>query len=408
MLRSAARVAFLLSGIAATAVAGSGPALADDGAACSVSAGRPACTILRPPPAPPREPPLLAPECIVTVGGLGSNNDDKAIGRDTFRWLTAPFAGDPRYEEHRFGSQAERPDEFPYDTDGAIGVNGHALRDFIRDLSGRCSAIDVVTHSMGGAVADRAFSLGLSAADGVAAYLPVAGPHNGAMLARTVRDLVELDGSFAEGTHLLAGATGLTDPTSPAVRDLAHIGAPRPLQDVPTLRQRLADDEVVYLPDNWDRRVEVRDRLPDALVDGHGGSLTDREIVATTARAIRDHEIPPDDRSPAYRALAVVVSVATLFVGWYASGRISRVAAEGILLSKAVTVPLRLALPLAADAVVALLRVAQGGLSLARSAVGIFADALGRADALLGSVPRETIEAARRVFDDALGRLGAE
>ena len=406
MLPPFARAAVFLVALAGLTLA-SGRAVLADEHACTASPGRPACTILRPPPSPPRTVPLLAPECIVTVGGLASDNDDAARDHDTFGSLTAPFASDPRYEVHRFGSLGEHPEAFPYDTDGAISVNGHVLRDFVRDLSGRCSAIDIVTHSMGGVVADRAFSLGLSAADGVATYLPIAAPHNGAMLARTARGLIELDASFAEATHLLATATSLPDLTSTAVRDLALTHAPLPLRDITTVRQRRADDAMVYLPDNWDRRVDVRDRLPDALTDGHGGSLADREIVATSAQVIRSHAVPPDDRSLAYRALAVMVSTAMLFVALRVSGAVSRVVVEGVLLSKAVTLPLGLTLPLVEDAILALLPVARGGLALARTALRVFADVLASAGDLLAAVPGARLASARAAIESALGKLSA-
>src|SRR5260221_1270004 len=185
-------IAFALC-LAACAIGLAGIASADDGTGsrppCTPPQRGPSCTILRPLAPPQRIPPPGAPECIVAVGGLGSLNDDYMPDpktnktADTFESLLAAFRNDPRYQIHRFGSSDEDPG-FRYDTSGSIDAGGLALRDFVRSLSGRCALIHIVAHSMGGAVADRAFSLGLSAADGVATYLPISAPHNVAVLAQ--------------------------------------------------------------------------------------------------------------------------------------------------------------------------------------------------------------------------------
>ncbi len=385
-------------------VAAALPVWADGGPACGALPGRPTCTILRPLPPPLRQPPPTAPECIVAVGGLGSRNDDPA-----FRELLAPFGGDPRYEIHRFGGPAEDPSTFPYDTYGAVSVNGLHLRRFVRSLSDRCQAIHVVTHSMGGAVADRAFSMGLSTADGVVTYLPLSGPHNGAMVARYLRGLVERDEHFAEATSVISQALHVHDPTTPAVRDLALIRPPRPVRDVIELRQRLADDAFVYLPDNWDRRFEVRDRLPDAQLielDGHGGSLQNAEIRATTAHVIRRLEIPPDDRPLLDKALALVMSVALMFIALYAGGRLEGPIVKGIMLSKAVTVALGIALPLLEGAITAAIRAAAAGVELARAILSVFADGLNAAADLAGRANDARVSLVRRVLADAARTLG--
>src|SRR5262249_11880182 len=162
------------------------------------------CTILRPLPAPPRVPPPPgAPECIVAVGGLGSDNDDwmKPDKGDTFGALLAPLRRDPRFSIHRFGSSPEHPDLDPYDTYGSIDANARPLRDFVRSLSSTCFAIHIVAHSMGGDVADRAFTLGLSAADGIKTYLPISTPHNGALIAWLLTRADDLSAEGSEALH---------------------------------------------------------------------------------------------------------------------------------------------------------------------------------------------------------------
>src|SRR5262249_9793686 len=143
----------------------------------------------------PRVAPPGAPECIVGVGGLGSKNDDK-----TFVALFDRLKDD--YAIHRFGNDPHHPAK--YDTYGSLDARGLALPDFLRCLAGECRAIHIVAHSMGGDVADRAFSLGLSAADGVVTYLPIATPHNGALLA-----------------DILTAANDVSDEGNEALRDIS-------------------------------------------------------------------------------------------------------------------------------------------------------------------------------------------
>lgn len=259
------------------------------------AAGRPACTILRPAggPGSPRVVPVDAGECIVLVGGLGSRPDET---RDFFRPLIATFNDDPRYDIRTFG--AERRDAYPYDTYGAIAPNALRLRALIRDLSAECIAIDVVAHSMGGAVADRAFSLGLSARDGVATYLPLSSPHNGATFARAVRAGVETDADFAALASAIARSLGVHDPTTDAVRDLARARAPRAIRDLATARLRLVTDALVLRRDSADRRVDVRDHLPGSLAqyEGHGGVVQNEDVQRLVRTTIERHELPAEER----------------------------------------------------------------------------------------------------------------
>jgi hypothetical protein len=278
---------------------------------CGV-AGRPACTILRPAAVGTASArvvpsPADAAECIVLVGGLGSTPE---ATRDMFRPLVAPFITDPRYVVYTFG--ADRPEAYAYATDGAIAQNALQLRAFARDLSDECSAIDVVTHSMGGAVADRAFSLGLSGADGVAAYLPLSSPHNGATAAVALRAGVEVDETFAAGASWVARHLGAHDPTTDAMRDLARATAPRPVRGVATVRQRMVHDVAVLRRDHDDPRVDVREHLPAALsidgLEGHSGIAHSAGAQQVVERTIRDHAVPPEDRPRAHVAVARAAS----------------------------------------------------------------------------------------------------
>ena len=361
MLHRARLIAFGL-GLAGSMLAPGAIAGADDGrtGACTRREDKPSCTILRPPAPPARMAPADAPECIVAVGGLGSNNDDfipdpkTGQARDTFEQLLAPFRNDPRYVILRFGSKLEDQERFHYDTYGSIDASGRALRDFVRSISGGCQAIHIVAHSMGGNVADRAFSLGLSGADGVVTYQPISTPHNGALIAGI---LTQADDIGPAGNAILqaisrdlTAATGVQahDITKEAVRDLASIPPPHPPRGVVELRQRLASDEIVLLPDHEDRRFDILDRfpalhVPDALAavgaaagvgfdlatlnlggvlqkllgplaefEGHGGSLLNRAIRDTTAFVIRHVALPVDDRSDAEKLLIFALSVGML------------------------------------------------------------------------------------------------
>lgn len=386
--------------LAVSALALAGVASADDGTdrkpPCTSPQHGPSCTILRPPAPSTRIPPPGAPECIVAVGGLGSFNDDYMLDpktnktADTFESLLAPFRNDPRYQIHRFGSSEEDP-RFRYDTSGSIDAGGLALRDFVRSLSGRCALIHIVAHSMGGAVADRAFSLGLSAADGVATYLPISAPHNGAVLAQILTGANDISDEGNEALRAISQAfraVGAQDVTSDAVRDLAEISMPRPPRGVIEVRQRLANDEIVLLPDSSDWRFESRDRLPDlhgiesvagdlvgaatgsldlgALArdaaavgkatlqhgldvireaEGHGGSLVNAAIRGTTAFVIRNLALPPDDRDLAEKILAFALSVGMLILMVFLAGKVAGALVNGVLIGTWVTVPLRAVLP---------------------------------------------------------------
>ena len=109
-------------------------------------------------------------EVIILVSGINSFPQDP-----TFDPLIAKLFGDPRYDVYRFGADPA----YPYDALGDLDVNARNLRDEVRALGITHPGVHIVAHSMGGAVADRAFAAGLSANDGVATYVALASPHNG-------------------------------------------------------------------------------------------------------------------------------------------------------------------------------------------------------------------------------------
>src|SRR5207249_806631 len=85
-----------------------------------------------------------------------------------------------RYDVRRLGEDPR----FPYDTYGGVDANAQILTDEIRTVGRDYSAVNIVSHSMGGVVTDQAFANGLSASDGVRTFVAIAGPHSGADYAR--------------------------------------------------------------------------------------------------------------------------------------------------------------------------------------------------------------------------------
>lgn len=279
-------------------VATSTSAAAEGRPPCTNAPRHVSCTILRPDPTGATRPDTFgAPECIVLVGGLGSKLEEiDPFFAPVLGHLVAAGDGRP-YRIVDFGVKNAAAHPFaPY---GAISLNASHLRGLVRELSAECSAIDVVAHSMGGAVADRAFSMGLSVDDGVVTYLPLSSPHNGSFAARALRVGVDLDDTYASVVSALAQRTGLHDPTSDAVRDLARPPrAPRPPRGVATVRQRLVNDLFVLRRDNIDRRVDVREYLAGLgeIVDGHGGVVRNAHVQVVVEQTIRAHAVPPDER----------------------------------------------------------------------------------------------------------------
>jgi hypothetical protein len=289
--------------------------LSAGGFAASADDGRPPLTELRPgeirsSPAPslaPSSDPLVeiirapAPkkELVLFVGGYGSQANDGA-----FDVLASRFPPD-RYDVRRLGDDPR----FPYDTYGGLDANAQVLTNEIRTIGGAYSAVNVVTHSMGGAVTDRAFANGLSSADGVRTYIAIAAPHSGADYARAPAFVLPIIGPVKDIVR--AGAVAAArDPESAAIRDLATARPVRPPAGVARVDVSLATDGFVNELDARDPGVPQRLFLPATpreLLDGHGGSLVNRQIADLVVETIRTHQVPPDRRDVVTRLAAPIL-----------------------------------------------------------------------------------------------------
>ncbi len=239
-------------------------------------------------------------ELIVLVGGLGSASDD-----DTFKAFRERLAKEGGYDVVRFGQ-----DLGTYDTLGEVDANAERLRDSIRSASIGYDGVHIVTHSMGGVVADRAFALGLSASDGVTTYVAWSAPHDGSHAARVARAALTLSGPARTDAREVAVSADLHDPESVAVRDLARIRAIGPPTGVIRLDLRLAMDAVVSSADARDPGVDSRVLLPTSLgeLEGHGGILKSEQALDLTMATIKSRALPPDERGYALRAASDVVA----------------------------------------------------------------------------------------------------
>lgn len=251
---------------------------------------------------PPSEPlggPARKKELVIFVGGYGSQPNDGA-----FDVLAARFPAD-RYDVRRLGDDPR----FPYDTYGGVDANAQVLTDQIRSIGGDYSAVNIVSHSMGGVVTDRAFGQGLSAADGVRTFVAIAGPHSGADYARAPAFLLPIIGPVEDIVRAV-GVAAARDPGSDAIRDLA-VARPIPVPvGVARVDVSLATDGLVNEYDARDPGVSQRVFLPATLrelIDGHGGSLVNREIGDLVVETVRTHEVPPDRRDPLTRFLAPIL-----------------------------------------------------------------------------------------------------
>lgn len=257
---------------------------------------RPPLTVLRgierATPAPAVAPETKKKELIVLVGGYASGFDAHVF--DAFRTRIEQEGG---YDVVRFGQ-----DLGTYDTLGAVDANATQLRDSIRSVSTSYDAVHIVTHSMGGVVADRAFGLGLSANDGVSTYVAWAAPHDGAHAAQALQTTLSLSGPAREDTRSFTTAY-FRDPDSAAVRDMARLRAPAPPAGVVRLDLRLATDALVSSADARDPGVASRVLLPRSFgeLEGHGGILKSDEALDLTIATIRTKAVPADDRGLALR-----------------------------------------------------------------------------------------------------------
>jgi len=291
-MRRAVRAWCVVTALAFSVVGpGSLVAAGDDGPSHPFPTGRPTRTVLR-----PTE--ISEKEVIVLVAGIGSSAADSV-----FSAIQAAFGADPRYEIHRFGSDAAHP----YDTLGSLEKNADQLTAEIRELAKTHSKIDIVAHSMGGAVVDAAFRRGLSAQDNVATYVALATPHQGSTEARVGRPLLAVADLLGVKAELRAITAGVAqDIGSQAAQDLAVIHAGPPPHGVTRLDVRLATDVVVTAPDAWTPSVVSRTLLPStpASLEGHGGVTTDPRAIALITTTVAAGRVPAPDWRGAIVALA--------------------------------------------------------------------------------------------------------
>ena len=243
--------------------------------------------------------PAHTKELVLFVGGYGSRPNDGA-----FDDLAARFPTD-RYDVLRLGDDPR----FPYDTYGGVDANAKILTDEIRTLGADYSAVNIVSNSMGGVVTDRAFANGLSAGDGVRTFVAIAGPHSGADYARAPAVILPIIGPVDEIVRAV-GVAAARDPASEAIQDLA---AARPIPapaGVARVDVSLATDGLVNEFDARDPGVPQRLYLPATLrelIDGHGGSLVNRQIADLVVETVRTHEVPLDRRDPITRLVAPII-----------------------------------------------------------------------------------------------------
>jgi hypothetical protein len=238
-------------------------------------------------------------ELIVLVGGYGTGPDSHV-----FDALTARIAQDNRYQVVVFGH-----DLGSYDTFGAVDANADELRDSIRSVSGSYDGVHIVTHSMGGVVADRAFARGLSVSDGVTTYVAWASPHNGSGAAEAMQTTLAVSGPGRSDTRAFT-TTHFRDPDSDAVRDLARARAVAPPHGVVRLDLRLATDALVSGADARDPGVASRVLLPTSLgeLEGHGGILQSEQALDLTLATIKTRSVPPDRRGRVLLAASDMVA----------------------------------------------------------------------------------------------------
>ena len=271
-------------------------ARADDGSASP--SPRTPTTILRhvdtatasPIPLPPKK------QLVIIVGGYQSCVCDGSFKSLTDRLVAAGF------DVREFGEDRA----FPYDSFGSIEVSARTLRDEVRSLAPQYAGVHLVTHSMGGVVADRAFAEGLSADDGVLTYVSWSAPHSGSAAAGVASSLSFMSGG--DGGPIRRGLIMANmEDDSPAVRDLAATRPIPPPRGVVRLDLREASDVLVTADDARDPGVESRVLVTGAL-DGHSAILNDTRALDMTVATITTRRVPPDNR--AWRLLASAESSA--------------------------------------------------------------------------------------------------
>jgi len=238
-------------------------------------------------------------ELIVLVGGYASRDQPPAF--DKFKTVAASGG----YDVLEFGR-----DFGVYDSYGPVCENAARLRDAVRTKSVGYGAVHIVTHSMGGVVADCAFALGLSSSDGVTTYVAWASPHDGSHVARTVEGALSLSGPARDDTRDFAARFPFPSPDTAAMRDMARLRATAPPSGVTRLDLRLATDALVSSADARAPGVDSRVLLPVSPRDweGHGGILENKEALDLTLATIQRKAVPADDRGIVLRAASDLIS----------------------------------------------------------------------------------------------------
>ena len=235
-------------------------------------------------------------QLVIIVGGYQS-----CVCDGSFKPLEDRLVG-AGFDVREFGEDRD----FPYDTYGAIDVSARSLRDEVRHLAPQYAGVHLVTHSMGGVVADRAFAQGLSADDGVLTYISLSAPHSGSAAAGVASSLSLISGG--DGGPIRQGLLlASMEDDSPAVRDLASTRPIAPPRGIVRLDLREGTDMLVTADDARDPGVASRVFLT-AAPDGHGEILKDTRALDMTVATIITRRVPPDTRS--WRLLASAESSA--------------------------------------------------------------------------------------------------
>jgi hypothetical protein len=264
-------------------------------------------------------------ELVLFVGGYGSSrqqNDD--VCADIRTWF------DPsRYDVVCFGDDPA----FPYDTYGPLDESARTLIAQIRSRPSEYSSVDIIGHSMGGVVVDRAFADGLTAQDGVAVSIAIASPHNGATFAMVSTRALPLMTPVADIIRAEVLSVASSDPSSRAAWDLAHEKPVRAPRSVTRLDLSLANDVLISPDDSRDPGVDQRVYLPEigvalsggvkvdlSQLEGHGGSLHNKELRSVVVEAVRTHRAPADQRGPLTWMLTPIITAISRRVGWQLLG----------------------------------------------------------------------------------------
>jgi len=262
-------------------------------------------------------------ELVIFIGGYGSSREENdGVCADVRTWF------DPsRYEIACFGDDPA----FPYDTYGPVDDSARTLIAQIRSQPEKYSSVDIIAHSMGGVVADRAFADGLSSTDGVAVSVAIASPHSGSKYARVSTVALPLVTPVADIIRAEAVRYS-SDPQSLAANDLASFRSVRPPSRVARLDLSLVNDVLVSSDDSRDPGVQQRLYLPQVHVDingrkldlseleGHGGSLRNHELRAVVVETIETHRVPPDHRSLLTLLLVPLIAPLAVKAGWLLLG----------------------------------------------------------------------------------------